>query len=178
MVPMLPLWCRSVWSRKTVTGVGAADVQAEAHSQQKKKRGTKQNIWNWTGDFRHDPLRQIQIESRVNATELIRLRAKFVDFGVYLRSNFDAGTAELAITIGSLEATSAEDRYAGRRWKRLGSRGVADHWEVANPENWMVSDGKLYVFGSPAPGGPALFQKDLAGNIRKANANRSMLPKI
>jgi hypothetical protein len=36
----------------------------------------------------------------------------------------------------------------------------------------MISDGKPYVFGSPAPGGPALFQKDLAGNIREANANR------
>jgi YHS domain-containing protein len=49
---------------------------------------------------------------------------------------------------------------------------------VANPENWMISDGKLYVFGSSAPAGPALFQKDLAGNISKANKNRSMLPKM
>ena len=28
---------------------------------------------------------------------------------------------------------------------------------VANPENWLISDGKLYVFGSPAPAGPVLF---------------------
>ena len=49
---------------------------------------------------------------------------------------------------------------------------------VANPENWLISDGKLYVFGSPAPAGPALFQKDLAGNITKANQNRPMLPKL
>jgi YHS domain-containing protein len=49
---------------------------------------------------------------------------------------------------------------------------------VANPENWLISDGKLYVFGSPAPAGPALFQKDLAGNIKKANENRSILPKL
>jgi YHS domain-containing protein len=48
---------------------------------------------------------------------------------------------------------------------------------VANPENWLVSDNKLYVFGSPAPKGPELFQKDLAGNISKANQNRSILPK-
>jgi hypothetical protein len=47
---------------------------------------------------------------------------------------------------------------------------------VANPDNWLISDGKLYVFGSPAPAGPALFQKDLAANITKANQNRSMLP--
>lgn len=48
---------------------------------------------------------------------------------------------------------------------------------VANPENWLISDGKLYVFGSPAPAGPVLFQKDLAGNIKKANQNRPILPK-
>jgi hypothetical protein len=48
---------------------------------------------------------------------------------------------------------------------------------VADPENWLVNDGKLYVFGKPAPAGPVLFQKDLAGNIAKANKNRSLLPK-
>jgi hypothetical protein len=48
---------------------------------------------------------------------------------------------------------------------------------VANPENWLVSDNKLYVFGSPAPKGPELFRNDLAGNITKANQNRSILPK-
>ena len=49
---------------------------------------------------------------------------------------------------------------------------------VADPQNWLISDGKLYVFGSPAPAGPVLFQKDLAGNIKKANENRSILPKL
>lgn len=49
---------------------------------------------------------------------------------------------------------------------------------VANPENWLISEGKLYVFGSPAPAGPALFQKDLAGNISKAKQNRPILPKM
>lgn len=47
----------------------------------------------------------------------------------------------------------------------------------ANPENWLLSDGKLYLFGKPAPAGPALFQKDLAGNIAKANQNRSLIPR-
>jgi hypothetical protein len=47
---------------------------------------------------------------------------------------------------------------------------------VADPENWLISDGKLYVFGKPAPAGPALFQKDLEGNIAKANQNRSLIP--
>ena len=48
---------------------------------------------------------------------------------------------------------------------------------TANPEHWLVSDNKLYVFGSPAPKGPELFRKDLAGNVTKANENRSILPK-
>jgi YHS domain-containing protein len=47
----------------------------------------------------------------------------------------------------------------------------------ANPENWLISENKLYVFGSPAPKGPELFRQDLAGNISKANQNRSILPK-
>jgi hypothetical protein len=48
---------------------------------------------------------------------------------------------------------------------------------VADPENWLISDGKLYVFGKPAPAGPELFGKDLAGNISKAQSNRAILPK-
>ena len=48
---------------------------------------------------------------------------------------------------------------------------------AADPENWLITDGRLYVFGSPAPAGPALFQKDLAANVLKANQNRGMLPK-
>jgi len=47
----------------------------------------------------------------------------------------------------------------------------------ADPENWLINEGKLYIFGKPAPAGPALFQKDLAGNIAKANQNRSLIPK-
>jgi hypothetical protein len=48
---------------------------------------------------------------------------------------------------------------------------------VADPENWLISDGKLYVFGKAAPAGPELFKKDLAGNIIKANNHRAILPK-
>ena len=48
---------------------------------------------------------------------------------------------------------------------------------VADPENWLISNGKLYVFGRPAPAGPALFQTDLVENIAKANQNRSLIPK-
>jgi hypothetical protein len=48
---------------------------------------------------------------------------------------------------------------------------------VADPENWLVTDGKLYIFGKPAPAGPALFQKDLAANIARANQSRPILPR-
>ena len=47
---------------------------------------------------------------------------------------------------------------------------------VANPENWLINDGKLYVFGKAPPAGPALFQQDLAENIAKAKQNRPILP--
>ena len=48
---------------------------------------------------------------------------------------------------------------------------------VADPENWLINDGKLFVFGKPAPAGPVLFQQNLAENLTKANGNRSILPK-
>jgi hypothetical protein len=46
---------------------------------------------------------------------------------------------------------------------------------VADPENWLVSDGKLYVFGKTI--GASLFKQDLAANVTKANQNRPILPK-
>jgi hypothetical protein len=45
----------------------------------------------------------------------------------------------------------------------------------ANPEYWLISDGKLYLFGKAV--GPDLFRQDLAGNIAKANQNRWMIEK-
>jgi hypothetical protein len=47
--------------------------------------------------------------------------------------------------------------------------------DEADPENWVISDGKLYIFGKPAPLGPALFQQDLPGNIARANRHRALL---
>ena len=40
----------------------------------------------------------------------------------------------------------------------------------ADPENWLISDGKLYIFG--AAYGPDKFRKDLPANVAKANQNR------
>jgi YHS domain-containing protein len=47
--------------------------------------------------------------------------------------------------------------------------------DEANPENWLISDGRLFIFGKPAPMGPVLFQQDLAANIAKANQNRHLV---
>ena len=52
------------------------------------------------------------------------------------------------------------------------TRGELDE---ANPENWLISDGKLYVFGKASPMGPVLFQQDLPGNIAKANEHRALV---
>jgi hypothetical protein len=45
----------------------------------------------------------------------------------------------------------------------------------ADPENWLINDGKLYIFAMPI--GPDRFQQDLAGNINKANQNRPLILK-
>jgi hypothetical protein len=47
--------------------------------------------------------------------------------------------------------------------------------DEANPEYWLISDGKLYIFGKPAPLGPVLFRQDLPGNVAKANQNRPLI---
>jgi hypothetical protein len=45
----------------------------------------------------------------------------------------------------------------------------------ANPEYWLVSDGKLYMFGKPV--GPKLFQQELAKNVIDANRHRGLVEK-
>jgi len=40
----------------------------------------------------------------------------------------------------------------------------------ANPEYWLVSEGRLYLFGKPT--GPKLFAQDLERNVAAANRNR------
>ena len=43
----------------------------------------------------------------------------------------------------------------------------------ANPEYWLISDGKLYLFGKPY--GPDLFRKELGKNVERARHNRELL---
>jgi hypothetical protein len=45
----------------------------------------------------------------------------------------------------------------------------------ADPENWLISDGKLYMFGKSI--GPSLFQQALTDNINRANQNRALIEK-
>jgi hypothetical protein len=45
----------------------------------------------------------------------------------------------------------------------------------ANPEYWLISDGKLYLFGKSM--GPDLFRKDFKVNRERADQNRGLLPK-
>ena len=47
--------------------------------------------------------------------------------------------------------------------------------QEANPEYWLISDGKLYLFGKAY--GPEVFRKDLAESIERAEQNRRLLPK-
>lgn len=46
---------------------------------------------------------------------------------------------------------------------------------VADPRNWLISDGKLYIFGKRE--GPDLFRRNLDRNIEKANQNRRLIEK-
>lgn len=65
-------------------------------------------------------------------------------------------------------------RYAPQFGNYCAMALTSGELDEANPENWLISDGKLYIFGKPAPMGPALFQQDLAANIAKANRNRGL----
>jgi hypothetical protein len=43
----------------------------------------------------------------------------------------------------------------------------------ADPEYWLISDSKLYIFGKSI--GPDLFRKNLAENVARANQNRQLI---
>ena len=45
----------------------------------------------------------------------------------------------------------------------------------ADPESWLISDGKLYIFGGPA--GRDRFEQEVGENIAKANQNRAQMKK-
>jgi hypothetical protein len=43
----------------------------------------------------------------------------------------------------------------------------------ADPENWLISEGKLYIFGKAT--GRSMFEKELAGNVAKASQNWELI---
>ena len=45
----------------------------------------------------------------------------------------------------------------------------------ADPESWLINDGKLYLFGKPE--GPELFRRNLAENRKQAGENGAILRK-
>ena len=45
----------------------------------------------------------------------------------------------------------------------------------ADPESWLISEGKLYIFGKSA--GPSVFKQALTENILKADQNRALVQK-
>ena len=53
------------------------------------------------------------------------------------------------------------------------TRGVAFE---ANPEYWLINDGKLYLFGLAA--GPARFGEDIKANAAKAQQNRGLTGRL
>lgn len=44
----------------------------------------------------------------------------------------------------------------------------------ANPEHWLISGGKLYIFGAAM--GVGVFQRDPVGVANKADQNRQLIP--
>jgi YHS domain-containing protein len=52
------------------------------------------------------------------------------------------------------------------------TRGEIDE---GNPEYWLISDGKLYLFGKPM--GPDRFRQNLTENLLKADQNRAVVQK-
>ena len=52
------------------------------------------------------------------------------------------------------------------------TRGEIDE---GNPEYWLISDGKLYMFGKPT--GPSVFKQALTENFLKADQNRALVQK-
>jgi YHS domain-containing protein len=45
----------------------------------------------------------------------------------------------------------------------------------ANPEYWLISEGRLYLFGKSV--GPDLFRKNPESTLESAQRNRALLPK-
>lgn len=75
-----------------------------------------------------------------------------------------------------LEMFKADPAHYAPRFANFCAMALSEgQVEEANPEYWLVSDGKLYLFGDKI--GPKLFQRDLSGNIANAERNRVLIRK-
>ena len=70
---------------------------------------------------------------------------------------------------------AAPERYAPQFTNFCAMALALGRMVEADPESWLISEGKLYIFGSPA--GRDLFQQELGENIAKANQNRAQIQK-
>jgi len=108
-----------------------------------------------------------------------RLTARFMRLGGF-RSSYIPGGGATAVSsrpfLGN-PVTSDPVRYAPQFGNYCAMALSKGEVVVADPENWLINEGKLYIFGKPAPAGPALFTQNLEENIAKANQSRSILPR-
>jgi hypothetical protein len=70
---------------------------------------------------------------------------------------------------------AAPERYAPQFTNFCAMALALGRLVEADPESWLISDGKLYIFGGPA--GQDRFQMDIDENIAKANQNRAQIQK-
>lgn len=64
-------------------------------------------------------------------------------------------------------------RYAPQFGNRCAMALTRGEIHEPNPEYWLISGGKLYIFG--ARSGPELFRRDLARNIAKAREKNAQI---
>ena len=89
--------------------------------------------------------------------------------------NTNGTNGATALREQNIASCSKPTRYATRRNSPISARWHSAEGKIveADPEYWLISEGKLYIFAVPA--GPATFQQDKDANIDKANQNRKLL---
>lgn len=74
------------------------------------------------------------------------------------------------INAGNRELFKANPERYAPQFPGYCAMSLADGVKVEpNPENWLITDGKLYLFGKPI--GPTKFRAKLGENVRRANEN-------
>lgn len=66
-------------------------------------------------------------------------------------------------------------RYAPQFGNRCAMALTRGEIHEPHPEYWLVSEGKLYIFGKRS--GPELFKRDLARNVAKAREKHAQIPR-